>query len=153
MSGGYADMEKLRAARRRYKAGAAGRAATLKYKAGAAGRAARRRYKTGAVGKAARRKYRTSVVGKTTHRKYMQGENGKRIHRLDQRKWQSRNPEKIAAHIVVQKALRKGLLTRQPCGLCGSENAHAHHPDYSKPMEIEWLCHVHHMERHNGNDN
>jgi hypothetical protein len=28
----------------------------------------------------------------------------------------------------------------QPCAKCGAPGAHRHHPDYSKPTLIEWLC-------------
>ncbi len=38
-------------------------------------------------------------------------------------------------------------LPRQGCEICG-EGAHAHHEDYSKPLEVVWLCPRHHGERH-----
>ena len=58
------------------------------------------------------------------------------------------NPEKYHAHNVVAGALRRGKLIKQPCQVCGSEEVSAHHEDYSKPLEVVWLCHTHHMERH-----
>lgn len=58
------------------------------------------------------------------------------------------NPEKRAAHQAVQTAVRNGSLARQVCSVCGSGRAHAHHEDYSKPLDVIWLCHAHHMERH-----
>lgn len=36
------------------------------------------------------------------------------------------------------------------CEVCGVPNAHAHHDDYSKPMEIRWLCKSHHYLHHHG---
>ncbi|EEE04594.1 gene 26 protein [Burkholderia multivorans CGD2M] len=39
-------------------------------------------------------------------------------------------------------------MSRKPCEVCGAEKADAHHDDYSKPLEIQWLCHSHHMLRH-----
>ena len=62
--------------------------------------------------------------------------------------WRDRHPEKKAAHQAVQSAIRNGTLVRQPCVQCGSERSHAHHEDYSRPLDVTWLCHVHHMERH-----
>lgn len=35
--------------------------------------------------------------------------------------------------------LRRGVITRQPCQGCGGE-AQMHWEDYSKPLEITWLC-------------
>ena len=52
------------------------------------------------------------------------------------------------AHSFVTKALRAGTLTRQPCARCGSLSSVAHHEDYSKPLDVTWLCRRHHMLRH-----
>lgn len=47
------------------------------------------------------------------------------------------------------KALKSGLLGRQPCVVCGStKNIDGHHEDYSKPLEVTWLCRKHHKIRH-----
>lgn len=62
--------------------------------------------------------------------------------------YRERYPEKRAAHQAVQTALRNGNLTRHPCSVCSAVEAHAHHDDYSKPLDVIWLCHAHHMERH-----
>lgn len=58
------------------------------------------------------------------------------------------NPLKKAAHQAVQTAIRNGSLVRQPCEKCSSQKTHAHHDDYSKPLDIRWLCHRCHMEAH-----
>lgn len=63
------------------------------------------------------------------------------------REWRKRNPEKYKAQNAVNNAIRKGTLKRQGCMVCG-EKAHAHHEDYSKPLEITWLCPAHHSELH-----
>lgn len=43
--------------------------------------------------------------------------------------------------------LRRGKLERKPCEVCG-EKAQMHHNDYSKPLEVTWLCRKHHLELH-----
>lgn len=65
----------------------------------------------------------------------------------NKRAWIERNPEKRTAHNKVAYALRVGKLVRQPCEKCGSTHrVHAHHDDYSKPLEVRWLCPKHHAE-------
>jgi hypothetical protein len=44
--------------------------------------------------------------------------------------------------------LRKGSLIKQPCEVCGTAEAEAHHKDYSRPLEITWLCKPHHLLEH-----
>lgn len=66
-----------------------------------------------------------------------------------QRAWRQRNPEKVRCHNAVSRAIRRGKLTRGPCEECGStESIHAHHADYSKPLEVRWLCPAHHGRIH-----
>lgn len=61
--------------------------------------------------------------------------------------WKLRHPEKRRAHVILGSAVRRGLLTRQPCEICGGR-AEAHHDDYSKPLDVRWLCKPHHFEHH-----
>lgn len=57
--------------------------------------------------------------------------------------WRKNNPEKNRAHRVVFSAKRNGTLIQQPC-FCGNPKTEAHHKDYSKPLQVEWLCKIHH---------
>jgi hypothetical protein len=63
------------------------------------------------------------------------------------RSWPKPDPEKRYARIKVGNAIRDGKLIRKPCQMCGAK-AHAHHTDYSKPLEVIWLCATHHGEQH-----
>lgn len=63
----------------------------------------------------------------------------------------TRNPVKRAAHVTCGNAIRDGKLIRQPCEVCGSAKAQAHHDDYSKPLDVRWLCSTHHSEWHKHN--
>jgi ribosomal protein S27AE len=62
--------------------------------------------------------------------------------------WVARNADKRSAHVAVGNAIRDGRLFRQPCERCGSPKAEAHHDDYTKPLDVRWLCRKHHAERH-----
>lgn len=64
------------------------------------------------------------------------------------RRWVEENPDKRKAHITVGNAVRDGRLLRQACEICGAKQVHAHHEDYSKPLEVKWLCSTHHAEHH-----
>lgn len=57
--------------------------------------------------------------------------------------------EKRLATWTVKDAIKVGRLTRPIRCLCGSSrNIEAHHVDYSKPLDVEWLCSVCHKARH-----
>jgi len=60
------------------------------------------------------------------------------------KRWRVENPDRYRAHNAVNNAVRDGKLQKQPCRVCGAERVHAHHPDYSKPLEVVWLCPAHH---------
>lgn len=64
--------------------------------------------------------------------------------------WQSKHPERVAAQRKARYALKIGLISKTPCNFCGSEEVVAHHPDYNKPIEVVWVCKVHHREIHYG---
>lgn len=55
--------------------------------------------------------------------------------------WRISNPEAYKAQTAVGNALRDKRILREPCSICSStENIHAHHKDYSKPLDVIWLC-------------
>lgn len=64
--------------------------------------------------------------------------------------WIKRNPQKYRAHQAVKYAIRVGKLVRpNTCQRCGSERSiHAHHEDYSKKLDVLWLCHACHVDVH-----
>ena len=50
------------------------------------------------------------------------------------------------AHVEVWRALKKGKLVRpELCEECGKAgNIQAHHEDYSRKLDVKWLCSVCH---------
>jgi hypothetical protein len=46
--------------------------------------------------------------------------------------------------------VKRGVLRKSPCEVCGSSNVEAHHPDYDQPKLVRWLCRVHHEATHKG---
>jgi len=61
-----------------------------------------------------------------------------------QARWRERHPLEVWAHAATRSAIRRGLLTRQPCEVCGAEPADAHHEDHTAPLAIRFLCRRHH---------
>lgn len=64
------------------------------------------------------------------------------------RQYRKDNPEKWKAHCALNNAVRDGKITKQPCEVCGDPKVEGHHEDYSKPLEVNWLCCIHHNEIH-----
>ncbi|MBI5014365.1 MAG: hypothetical protein HZB55_02590 [Deltaproteobacteria bacterium] len=64
------------------------------------------------------------------------------------RRHRARHPERLRAERELRKALAAGLVTREPCGLCGAEHVEAHHLDYGRPLAVVWLCKACHWQHH-----
>ncbi len=43
---------------------------------------------------------------------------------------------------------RRGLLQQEACQCCGDPNSEMHHKDYSKPLDVDWLCRQCHLNEH-----
>jgi hypothetical protein len=65
-------------------------------------------------------------------------------------RYNEKYPEKHAAHRMMTSAIRKGELVRGACEVCGEIKTDGHHDDYSKPLDVRWLCRKHHIEAHHG---
>jgi hypothetical protein len=55
---------------------------------------------------------------------------------------------KYEARWQAKYALKTGRIVKRPCNHCGSDKSEMHHPDYYKPLEIEWLCRPCHHQTH-----
>jgi len=74
----------------------------------------------------------------------------KESNRIASKKYAEGNKSKKKAHWAVNNLIRKGGLIRAShCEKCEfSGDIHAHHDDYSKPLEVRWLCGACHREWH-----
>lgn len=48
----------------------------------------------------------------------------------------------------VNMRVKRGLMDKYPCEICGDTKVEAHHDDYNKPYCVRWLCCEHHREVH-----
>jgi len=76
-------------------------------------------------------------------------ESDKKSHTIARQKHRKKYPDRERARRLVLQALKNGDLIRlrcqvRKCKIIGQ----AHHPDYSKPLEVEWLCRKHHLALH-----
>lgn len=69
------------------------------------------------------------------------------------RKYKQNNPEKTKCHSILRYALKINTITKpNKCSnfnCNNTNNLEGHHPDYSKPLEVMWLCVSCHHILHN----
>lgn len=66
-------------------------------------------------------------------------------------KTHKKDPIKTAARTILNNAINTGKLKRETvCSQCRlNSRIQAHHPDYSKPLDVKWLCtKCHALEHH-----
>lgn len=66
------------------------------------------------------------------------------------KRWAAKHPERRSAQVALGNAIRDGKVTPWPvCAVpeC-SDKPEAHHPDYSAPLAVVWLCTPHHRATH-----
>lgn len=64
--------------------------------------------------------------------------------------WQRSYPFAVKAKWKVKQAIEKGLIKKaNRCEICGSKGKiEAHHSDYRKPIDVNWLCKSCHKKLH-----
>ena len=71
---------------------------------------------------------------------------------VDIRSWRAdyrvKNLEKERVRWFCWKAVQDGIIKKLPCKICKNKKVEAHHEDYTKPLEVVWLCRKHHCEIH-----
>lgn len=80
---------------------------------------------------------------RTDHRKrhaaYMRG--WRKAHPLSE---EARRKDIVRS--IAGQARRRGVLTPEPCEVCGSLVVEMHHDDYGMPLSVRWFCRRHHLE-------
>lgn len=86
---------------------------------------------------AARKEYQRTPEGRAAHQRALKAS-------------ALRYPERQKARHALGNAVRDGKVTPWPaCAVpeC-SQKPEAHHPDYSAPLDVVWLCNEHHRAAH-----
>ena len=82
--------------------------------------------------------YRKNIMSKEEHARFEKGMS------------QKEKGKRVKARSSLNHYLRDNHLDRKPCEICG-EIAEAHHNDYSKPLDVKWLCFKHHRQHYYSN--
>ena len=91
------------------------------------------------------------IKHRESDKKYQQKKRreNKKYKRDESKRYRLRFPEKVKAHQILFYAVKKGKIKKSPCVDCGATyRIQGHHPDYSKPLEIIWVCSIHHKNYH-----
>lgn len=71
-------------------------------------------------------------------------------HSIYMKAWRKGHPDPyndaVKARKRVAMRVRRGTMAKLPCELCGVVPVEAHHEDYSRPLDVQWLCRPHHLE-------
>lgn len=86
-------------------------------------------------------------------REYRQTDAGKAARRTATATYNKRHPMRYAARVITRKSVRDGKLVKlEKCSECESTNKiEGHHDDYTKPLEVRWLCEACHKQWHKVN--
>ena len=98
------------------------------------------------------RKINSSVIVER-QRTYYQSEAGKLTSQRGAARARVESPVKCRARSTMNNAIQSGKLIRLPCVQCGCIKSEGHHHDYSKPLDVIWLCKKHHTELHKADEN
>lgn len=90
--------------------------------------------------RAATARYRATKKGKATEAAYRKSAKRKAVLAKYDKAARKRNQAKFKARSVVNNAKRDGKIKPAPCANCGKKKTQAHHTDYTKPLEVVWLC-------------
>lgn len=88
-----------------------------------------------------RKHYKTKKV-QDTRKKYYSRKDIKKIRAKYQREYRNNPDQQLKNYCrrASHAALRKGLIKKSNCHLCGSIKSEMHHDNYFEPLKIKWLC-------------
>ncbi len=93
--------------------------------------------------------YYSDLVARSEYERQRNLEPERKLKKLEYGKnHNKRNPVKTKARAKLRRFVRVGKIVKLPCEKCGNPKSQAHHEDYSKPLDVSWLCFKCHREAH-----
>ena len=86
-------------------------------------------------------------------KEYIKTDAGKQAKKKAFGVYRKKHPMVYASHVITNNAIRDGkLLPANICSVCNSTGKiEKHHDDYTKPLEVRWLCEQCHKQWHRHN--
>lgn len=89
--------------------------------------------------------------GREYHKKYYSDPEKHKMEVARRKRWADAHKDQVSAMQKINRYIKNGMVRRRECEVCGDENTHAHHDDYTRPLSVRWLCPIHHSEWHKNN--
>ena len=89
-----------------------------------------------------------SAIYKAWHEKHSKDPDRLARKAEQMRSYSQMHREKHVARRLLRTAIEAGRVVRQPCAVCGEERVEGHHVAYDMPLDVVWLCRLHHRELH-----
>ena len=93
-------------------------------------------------------RFRKQSYCKTCHAEYMKANRPKHSELSEEQKL------KANARAYLHVYIKRGKIVKQSCETCGCDNLsliEGHHHDFTKPLEVKWLCRQCHLNLHSVN--
>lgn len=99
-------------------------------------------------------RYQNDPRVRARHRRYAKTDAGKASLTEARKKWHENNAEKRAAHVILGNAVRDKRVDKpDTCSRCGAGGRiDGHHADYTRPLDVVWLCRSCHVAEHRENE-
>lgn len=78
---------------------------------------------------------------KEYYKEYFKTERGKEVRRKSGFNQRTLNSLKVKARKKLNYEVMCGRIMKKPCNVCGENKVEAHHSNYSRPLDVIWLCH------------
>ena len=99
------------------------------------------------------KRFREDPKVRARHRRYRKTEAGKASTKASNDRWKLANADKRAAHVLLGNAVKSGRAIKPTsCSACAVSGVRieGHHEDYTKPLDVVWLCRQCHTDIHKG---
>ncbi len=101
-----------------------------------------------------RQRFKNNPARREANKAYAKTKAGKKAGKKSRDKWLRKNIVKRSASILLGNYVRDGKVIKPDC--CENckakhDRLHGHHDDYSKPLDVRWLCPLCHTQWHRDN--